>query len=83
MNEQPIPVKPPTCEHGFIGGRQCPECYERRRRIGIHGKFWGCENYPGCRGTRPIEFEVDADDPCESINERNARRKDEELNWRD
>ena len=31
----------------------CPKCSEvMRRRRGKYGSFWGCSNYPKCRGTR-------------------------------
>jgi hypothetical protein len=31
---------------------RCPQCGdEMERRNGSKGEFWGCVNYPGCRGT--------------------------------
>ncbi|OMQ22798.1 helix-hairpin-helix domain-containing protein [Serratia oryzae] len=31
----------------------CPRCGSlMRRRSGKHGPFWGCQNYPRCKGTR-------------------------------
>lgn len=33
----------------------CPECSELMvRRSGKYGKFWGCPNFPRCRGTRSM-----------------------------
>lgn len=33
----------------------CPECSELMvRRNGKYGKFWGCPNFPRCRGTRSM-----------------------------
>jgi restriction system protein len=35
---------------------QCPECGSNmRRKSGRHGEFFGCINYPSCRGWRLIE----------------------------
>ena len=32
---------------------RCPECNELMvRRSNKHGPFWGCKNYPKCKGTR-------------------------------
>lgn len=32
---------------------KCPECQgEMTARNGKFGKFWGCNNFPECRGTR-------------------------------
>src|SRR5882672_192097 len=32
---------------------KCPECDgEMASRKGPHGSFWGCKQYPKCRGTR-------------------------------
>lgn len=31
----------------------CPECQgEMVARNGQYGKFWGCKDYPACKGTR-------------------------------
>src|SRR6266852_2849678 len=31
----------------------CPQCQApMRRRTGKRGEFWGCSNFPNCRGTR-------------------------------
>jgi hypothetical protein len=33
----------------------CPRCGSlMRQRSGRYGKFWGCSQYPRCRGTRNI-----------------------------
>jgi len=33
----------------------CPQCQApMRRRTGKRGEFWGCSNFPNCRGTREI-----------------------------
>ncbi len=33
----------------------CPHCHaEMVMRRGPHGRFWGCRQYPHCRGTRPL-----------------------------
>jgi ssDNA-binding Zn-finger/Zn-ribbon topoisomerase 1 len=32
---------------------KCPECGGKMiPRNGKYGKFWGCNNYPDCKGTR-------------------------------
>src|SRR5438132_925564 len=34
---------------------KCPQCQApMRRRTGKRGEFWGCSNFPNCRGTREI-----------------------------
>ncbi|MGF1626786.1 MAG: type I DNA topoisomerase, partial [Alphaproteobacteria bacterium] len=45
----------PTREDGK-DGRGCPSCGEGRLslRLGKHGAFIGCSNYPECRFTRPL-----------------------------
>jgi four helix bundle suffix protein len=36
------------------GAPNCPECGKpMRRRKSAKGPFWGCSDYPNCRGTRP------------------------------
>lgn len=33
----------------------CPMCgSDMELRSGSHGKFWGCKEYPDCRGTKDI-----------------------------
>lgn len=33
----------------------CPQCNSvMKMRKGKHGEFWGCTDYPNCRGTRPV-----------------------------
>lgn len=34
---------------------ECPQCGQKmQRRKSARGAFWGCTNYPECKGTRPI-----------------------------
>lgn len=34
---------------------ECPQCGKpMRRRKSAKGEFWGCANYPECKGTRPV-----------------------------
>jgi hypothetical protein len=56
----PAPRRLPLAEYlqrprqpaGFVP--ECPLCgAPMRAREGIHGAFWGCSRYPGCRGTVP------------------------------
>ena len=38
------------------GAPVCPECGKpMRRRRSDRGEFWGCSNYPQCRGRRSME----------------------------
>ena len=37
----------PTCP-------KCGETMERRQNSKTGGEFWGCPDYPSCKGTRPI-----------------------------
>lgn len=45
---------------GKISSPSCPQCGDRmvrrtaRRGRNAGGNFWGCSQYPSCRGTRPI-----------------------------
>jgi hypothetical protein len=37
----------------------CPICAgEMKKRVGKLGEFFGCANYPECRGSRPIKSEI-------------------------
>lgn len=37
----------------------CPDCGGPMvPRSSAHGKFWGCSNYPNCRGTRNVMGEA-------------------------
>ena len=48
----------------------CPECGKRMKsRTGKYGVFWGCSDYPNCRGTR--------DSQGRSKAERDAQRDQE------
>jgi hypothetical protein len=46
-------ASPPTKTHSNEGSYNCPLCSAvMRKRNGYKGEFWGCTNYPDCRGTR-------------------------------
>lgn len=39
-----------------VGGGRCPKCKDKTvLKTGIHGKFFGCVNYPRCNGSRSYE----------------------------
>lgn len=41
----------------------CPECgMPMKIREGRYGYFWGCEGYPQCDKTYPVEAVADKDD---------------------
>lgn len=41
---------------------KCPDCDgEMLPRKSIHGKFWGCKDYPRCKGTRDSNGESKGD----------------------
>jgi DNA topoisomerase-1 len=44
--------------------RACPQCGDGRLglRLGKHGAFIGCSNYPECRYTRPLSINGNGDD---------------------
>ena len=47
----------------------CPKCEGTMiLRVSKYGKFWGCGQFPNCRGTRPYE-EVEEQTPTASIEE--------------
>lgn len=47
------PPQPNTM--GRFGVPNCPRCGSpMRRRSGRYGRFWGCSQYPRCKGTRKI-----------------------------
>lgn len=51
----------------------CPLCGEPMRlRSSRYGPFYGCSAYPGCRGTRQVDEEVDRESKGKSIAEQNA-----------
>lgn len=34
---------------------KCPECEgEMISRVSKYGSFWGCKNFPACKGTRDV-----------------------------
>lgn len=40
---------------------RCPRCKSRMAlRDGAYGEFWGCVNYPPCRGTRQLSEGADS-----------------------
>ncbi len=48
-------------EEGSEEAPACPECgAPMTLREGKFGRFWGCSNYPKCKGTRPLSTGV----PC-------------------
>lgn len=58
----------------------CPACETtmvRRRRRADGAAFWGCLDYPGCRGTRPIgDGPRRNDEPGGSADRQFAGRRD-------
>lgn len=47
---------------GAFGPGPCPECgAETVLQFGILGDFYGCKEYPLCRGIREITEEIDGD----------------------
>ena len=62
--EQPAQVprnaSAPACELRAERAPTCPKCSaamvkrEAKRGANVGQQFWGCTNYPGCRGTIPI-----------------------------
>jgi restriction system protein len=65
LTSRPAPAAPieptPAQEHTGSASPQCPTCGKAMvRRTAKRGatagrEFWGCEGYPGCRGTRPMQ----------------------------
>ena len=47
-------------KHGYISGEHefCPKCDEGMRYIPNHD-FYGCNDYPGCNGTRQHDIVTD------------------------
>lgn len=63
-NGQPLPPEDLTEKR-----RECPVCAEQKRadgklslKLGRHGAFIGCSNYPDCNYTRALVVDPDADD---------------------
>ena len=54
------PVEQPIAAGGAASGAACPACgsamVKRTAKKGANagGQFWGCSQYPSCRGVRPI-----------------------------
>jgi DNA-binding helix-hairpin-helix protein with protein kinase domain len=52
---QAFPTITPSRPTGTTSTPTCPRCGSPMlRRSGRHGQFWGCSQYPGCKGTRNI-----------------------------
>lgn len=52
---QTSPTPTPPRATGNTGIPTCPRCSSpMQRRSGRNGQFWGCSQYPRCRGTRNI-----------------------------
>lgn len=66
-----------THQHADRPAPTCPLCGEpMRSRTSVHGRFWGCSQYPGCRGTRPGDYRAGDDQMAESFAERDAKREE-------
>ncbi len=53
--EKPQPAKP-------VEGMHCPTCNGPMRAIkSAHGEFYGCMDYPKCKGTRPGKEQAEAE----------------------
>lgn len=53
----------------------CPECNKRMvSRKGQYGTFWGCSDYPKCKGTRDSMGRSKADREREKDEERPPKR---------
>jgi ssDNA-binding Zn-finger/Zn-ribbon topoisomerase 1 len=70
MSEKPENVKCPDCDGPMVS------------RSSAHGRFWGCANYPRCRGTRNslgdarTRFESDTDARTEELPSDRWRNRD-------
>lgn len=56
------PVRPPKPQREirYTPTPQCPDCGgEMKTRTSQRGPFWGCKQYPHCKGTRPGGTERD------------------------
>jgi len=59
---------------------KCPDCDGPMvSRKGIHGIFWGCKNYPDCKGTRDNMGRSKADREAEKEQERD--KKENRRGW--
>lgn len=57
---------------------ECPECGEamRERTNRSTGEiFWGCRDYPDCKGTRPFDG-PDDDSPADALPSERLRDRD-------
>lgn len=69
----------------ILAPRTCPLCGRAMRlRTGRYGPFYGCVDYPGCRGTRQVNEEVDETTLDKNMKEQcEAWDRDNELNLED
>jgi len=45
---------------------ECPKCGRKMvKKFGRNGPFLACPAYPECRGTKPIEAEIESEETCE------------------
>ncbi len=59
----------------------CPECNKKMKsRTGKYGVFWGCSDYPNCKGTRDSmgRSKADRDAEKERKSEADATAEDME-----
>jgi MoxR-like ATPase len=63
----PTPTPTPLPKGWSDAIPNCPRCgrvmVKRHRRDDPSAEFWGCPNYPSCKGLRPITWEPDAPKP--------------------
>ena len=61
----------------------CPLCGKPMKlRSSRYGPFYGCQNFPACRGVRQVDEEVDERDQAKTIKEQNREwEKKNELPW--
>lgn len=67
---------------------ECPQCgMSMVIRDGKYGEFWGCQQYPDCRGTRSVERDENGDikgtvkEVIENLHEREDKRKADQLDF--
>jgi ssDNA-binding Zn-finger/Zn-ribbon topoisomerase 1 len=58
----------------------CPECDGPMvSRTSTHGRFWGCKDYPRCKGTRNVDGEANrsrADEDADMLPSDRLRNND-------
>lgn len=60
----------------MIDQPECPDCGEpmtERTNRSTGESFWGCPDYPKCRGTRPLDADPSRDQDTRLPSERLAR----------